>query len=293
MSPVRGGTSAEFWKAVSGIDLQGRGKDWWDGFYQPTNGWFIYYVQGMHGESLFRVPRAEAIKDFPEVVSRIRASNNDTNTTAKTRWIATVLQQSPPAGNDPERFLALVRDEKLRELRNKEERFYEIRLEYEKAFSMRWGRIQRYWLNVVFELAFFTGLFVFAFWPWLRSKGPKAWGIHLGLTVSLLFVPYYLGYCGWTFTSAGPSGGVLYPWTIVWFRNCCFWTPVDEWLFVSTPKILEPLSQTLGSMLAISGGGPLGVLAGLVIGFGIYVLFWLTSVLNNHEKTETPPSTAG
>jgi hypothetical protein len=82
----------------------------------------------------------------------------------------------------------------------------------------------------------------------------------------LLFLPYYLGYATWTFTSAGPSGGVLYPWVILCFGGLRLWTPLDSWILEATPKVLEPLSQRLGSMLVVSGGCEFGPVAALVSG---------------------------
>jgi hypothetical protein len=259
--------------------LDGKRKDWIGSFYQPTNGWFTYYIQGFHGQFLFRIPRSEAIKDFPQALAVIKAVAGTTNLILRTPLALSVLEQNPSAEQDADKFLALLREEKLKEIRKNGEEFYRLSIADEQAFAMRWGRIRRFWLNVVFECVLFSGLSLFAFWPWLRHQGPRAWGIHLGLTPLFLLLPYYFGYCGWTFTSAGPSGGVLYPWTIIWFRDWLFWTPVDEWLLVSSPKVLEPLSQTLGPMLSISGGRPPGIIAALLAGIVINGLIWLTIAL--------------
>ena len=56
--PVRDGNSAAFWKHACGVHLGGQGHDRMGGVYQPRDGWYIYYVQGLHSQILYRVPRA-------------------------------------------------------------------------------------------------------------------------------------------------------------------------------------------------------------------------------------------
>ncbi|HEX7618253.1 MAG TPA: hypothetical protein VF480_06005, partial [Verrucomicrobiae bacterium] len=57
MYPLHRGTSLGFWKNVCGISLDGKKIEELGGFYPPRNGWCIYYLQGYHGQFLFRVPR--------------------------------------------------------------------------------------------------------------------------------------------------------------------------------------------------------------------------------------------
>src|SRR5438876_364621 len=81
----------------------------------------------------------------------------------------------------------------------------------------------------------------------------------------LFFLPYWLGYAQLTFTSAGPSSGVLYPWLLVWFRGLP-WTSLDTTIVRSLPQILEPLSQTPGPMLSLTFFGGVGPVAATVMG---------------------------
>jgi hypothetical protein len=124
-------------------------------------------------------------------------------------------------------------------------------------------------VNIVFECAFFAALTLFALWPALRKSGSWRWGLHVGAIPLLLMLPYYCGYASWTFTSAGPSGGMLYPWVIVWSRDFPIWTATDQWVLGHFPKILEPISQPLGPMLSISGGHMLGPMTAVLIGAGM------------------------
>ena len=95
----------------------------------------------------------------------------------------------------------------------------------------------------------------------------------VGLLPSLLFLPYFLGYVPFTFTSAFPAGGVFYPYILVWFRGLP-WTSLDAWLLRSAPQLFEPLTQHPGPMLAVTGMGGVGPVAtcglGVVIGITIF-----------------------
>jgi hypothetical protein len=229
---------------------------------------------------LYRVSRSEAVADYPEVLQKIAANGRDQDATPAASRAYRVLKEDESAvREDPEELLARTSKAFLLELSREDRELYEYCLSAEEAFSARWDRVGRYWLNLLFESAYFACLSVFAFWPWLRRKGVWSWCIHVGLLPMLLFAPWYLGYAGWTFTSAGPSGGVLYPWVIVWFRRLSFWTPVDSWILENVPRLLEPISQPLGPMLSISGGrglGPVGALVlGLVLSGVTSCVFWL------------------
>jgi hypothetical protein len=272
MYPLHQGTSSDFWKYVCGISLDGEEVKAVGGFYPPRNGLCIYYLQGYHGQFLFQVPRADVIRDFPKAIAKLKEPAS-TNEFGVTRWARAALNNSKTETNF-DQFLASARDEKFKAYKAKDEHLYQYVLDEEKSFEARWNRIQRFWLNIVFESLFFSCLILFAFWPWIRNKGCHAWCFHFSLIPLLLFVPYYLGYCGWTFTSVGPSGGILYPWVIVWFRDCLFWTPIDDWLLSHSPKILESVSQDQGSMMSVSGGSGLGIVALLLIGCVIYACVW-------------------
>lgn len=44
MAPVKEGKSADFWFSACGVDIGGANKDGLDGFYQPRDDWYIYYL---------------------------------------------------------------------------------------------------------------------------------------------------------------------------------------------------------------------------------------------------------
>jgi hypothetical protein len=275
MAPIEEGTSAEFWRLASGVDLDGQHREVWGSIYPPRDGWYFYYVQGYHGQFLYRVKRADADRDFPAVLARIEQERPATNASPPRSPAHAVLNRHRPSvDHDPERFVSLVQAEIRQRIRSKDERVYHSLVADDQAFADRWSRIQRYWLNAVVEIGFFASLTLFAPWPWMRRGIKWKWSLHLALLPLLLFLPFYMGYAAWTFTSVGPSGGILYPWVIVWFRGIPPWTPVDRWLLEHFPKVLEPLSQTLGQWLSYTGGQPLGLVAAMVIGVVIAGLIW-------------------
>jgi hypothetical protein len=272
MLPVKEGRTADFWKFACGVDIGGADLQTYGGFYQPRDGWYIYYSQGIFQQFLFRVPRAQAVAAFPEVVRRIRLSANATNALSSVGMAAAVLDRNPAvAGPSPEQFLSLLRDERLNSLLNQHSSLYDYAVTDEQEFSKRWTRIRHYWMNVVCESVYFGGLTLFALWPWLRGKGSWCWGLHLGSLPVLLMLPYYCGYAAWTFSDPGPSGGVLYPWIIFWLRDSPTWTGADHWVFEHIPKILVPLSQSPGPAFDGTGCGALGPVTALAIGVGMAI----------------------
>jgi hypothetical protein len=61
----------------------------------------------------------------------------------------------------------------------------------------------------------------------------------------------------------------LYPVLIAQFRGLLPWTSLDTTIVKSLPQLLEPLSQTTGPMLSLSGGGAVGPVAALIMSGGI------------------------
>ena len=287
MCPLHEGTSAGFWDCACKIDLSGKSRNWWGGFYPPRDGWYIYYYQDLHGQSLFRVSHEEAIQDFPRVVALLKQLEVSTNTPPITKWAKAALA-NPAAENAPEIFLSQIREAHLNQIKHSDEQLYNYVLDEERSFIARWERAQRYWLNILFETVFFAALILFVLWPWMRGSRTRRCYIHLALVPLLLILPYYFGYCGWTFTSVGPNGGILYPWIIVWFRGCCFWTPMDEWLLNASPKILAPISQNPGPMISVSGGQPPGIIAALLFGCIIAVLFFELDYFRRKKFAPSP-----
>jgi len=286
MRPVREGTSEDFWWCACRVDLDGRDRDVFAGFYQPRDGWYIYYEQGIHGQFLYRLPRSEVLADYPEVLRRmVDAASHEDASPGLCRVREQLEKNRDVVEQNPDELLALICNVRLELLKQEDDGGYDYCLSAEEDFAERWRRIQRYWLNVVFECVFFSGLTVFALWPWLRGKGRTARSIHFGLTPFLLLLPYFLGYATWTFTSAGPSGGVFYPFAILPFRVVRFLGHIDQWCWEAFPKILEPLSQLLGPMLAVTGFGAPGPASAVMFGTVVAAITWTALRLRERSKT--------
>jgi len=94
----------------------------------------------------------------------------------------------------------------------------------------------------------------------------------------LFMLPVYLGYAAYSFTSAGPTGGVLYPWLLmnVSGGSC---NEFDREILAYTPRILEPLSAPIGMPMALSGRGMPGPTTTIIVGLLIALLVFVGHIL--------------
>jgi hypothetical protein len=240
-------------------------RDYFGGVYPPRDGWCIYYHQGFHGQFIYGVRVSDADRLLPEVRRRalsdtpflsaaerdLLTSNANIDQLVKVR-IAAVDAEDSRSSADGAKYRSPELD----------------------AFEIRWTRINRYWLNILFEAVFLNGWLLLLASPFIRRSSPS-WSkaIAAGLAFPMLFVPYFLGYCPWTFTSAGPTGGALYPWMISLVRGGSWgMTSVDSLLIKGSGFPLEPLSQVPGSMMSVSGMGGVAptfaVVIGVLVGMG-------------------------
>jgi hypothetical protein len=269
-SPVRPGDAATFW-ALACRETGSAAPS--GGCYAPRDGWFIYYVQHAHGQALFRVPEADALVAFPAVVERLAAAPpGSVHVDVETGFQLWLKEDAARA--DAKRLLASIHQARLARTKATEPILHAAYLEDEPAFAERWKRVRHYHWNVVAEFLFLTGLIVFGFWPWLRNAGPWAWAWHWGLLPMLFLSPLFLGYCQLTFSSAGSSGGALYPWLLLLLPTC--WTSLDPSILRLLPQPLAQFSQSPGPMLSwsrVGGVGPVAALvAGLLLGVVAFVL---------------------
>jgi hypothetical protein len=271
MRPIKRGTAEEFWQTALAHGFSGT--------YPPRDGWFIYYHQGFHGQFLFKVRDSDAASYFPRALQRLESplELEKTPTDVQAGYKAWLVKD--PTRSDAILFLALARESNLSRFQRESAKIYKHAVAADEEFDVRWRRINRYWLTVLFEFLYFGGLIVFAFWPWLRSPGRWRWALHLGLLPVLLFLPYFMGYATMTFTSAGPSGGALYPWIIIWFGGLNHsWTSLDEPVLKHMPTLLAPIAQSSGPWLSLSGGGP-GPVAIAIMGLIAAALVFVTGTV--------------
>jgi hypothetical protein len=284
MAPIKEGNSSGFWFYACRVKLDGDQQEGsFGGIYQPQDGWFIYYLQGFHGQRLFRVEPSEALADFPVVVEKLHHAPPDTLPpfveNGFQEWV-----RADPTQSDAAALLEKLRDAKFDYMRPVHPEGVEY-LQWEQSdFAERWQRARRYPLNWIVEFLFFTGLILWSAWPWLRRSGPLAWGIHFGLSPVLFFLPYVLGYARLTFTSTGPSGGVLYPWLLLGFSDVP-WTRLDTSIMGHIPQILEPLNQSAGPMWVLSVHGGVGPVAVLAMGTLLGLAAWFIRLRVNRLAT--------
>jgi len=285
VNPVRNGDAATFWLHASGIDVGAKHPRISYSFYQPRDGWFIYYVQGFEERMLYRVKDSDAIALFPKVVDKLQKAppgvlNLDVEKGFR-EW-----RNSGAAPDDAAGLLGKLRNAQLARLQQEDARLFEYRRGEEDELTERWRRLQHYPWNVRGEFLFLAGMILFAAWPWLRGAGHVRWAIHLGLLPILFCLPYWLGYAPFTFTSA-PSGGVLYPGLLRSVFHGLPWTSIDTTIVRSLPKPLEPLSQTPGPMLALAFMGGLGPVAVTGIGLALAVtVFTVGEVRRRLERAK-------
>jgi len=280
MAPVQRGTAEELWEQACHFDprdmvLGGHGE-----VFGARDGYFLYDIHHMHGSYLYCVPESEVLATFEEVVEKLRVSKENPNIYEHARTGFEKWSSNPDLARDnPEDLLSEIRKAHLVHYRKGDPDIYSMHETEAWLTNLRWTRSKWYWANIVFEWLFFSALILFAAWPFLVDKPWHRWALHLGLLPMLLMLPTYLGYARYTFSSTGPTGGVLYPWIIERFSggNC---NDLDRWILTYTPLILEPLSSPIGMPMALSWRGMPGPTTMVIAGVGIVcVVFTCHQVL--------------
>jgi hypothetical protein len=276
--PIRPGTADSFWAAATGVrNEKNNGRYTWCLPYE-MDGWFLYTSDHFHGSAFFRVPAAEVLANCPkaadELVSDEKFVQEEWGMEAFRTW-----EKADPEHANPRLFLTYLRASRLEwTIKKHPERLNrEIERDYDLAVASQ--RMRLFPLMQIAEWGYLSALILFAAWPWLRKRGRWAWAIHIALLPSLLMMPYYFGYCIWNYTSAGPGGGVVYPFILDLFRPMP-WTSLDREIVLRIPHIFAPLTGPLGPMLSLSGGGGAGPVGVFCLGLGLgAIVFGLGTVL--------------
>lgn len=292
MAPIRKGTSEAFWYVACNADLDPNVKHEWIGQVVLREGWFIYELKHIHGSYLFRIPEFKAMLDFPKVLKQLDAEleNADPNNfflAGYREWKAT---------NETERggvkgLLEKIDEARASLLQSRSPEMDGYRRLKSYLLENRIRQAKWYWANLVFEFVFLSGLVWFAIWPIIRRKRPWRWALHLGPVPLFFMLPVYLGYATYTFTSAGPSGGVFYPWLLVFLRGGRM-SQIDQIIIERLPQILEPLSQGIGMPMALTGMGLWGPTAtvgcSLVVAVAAFAVgWWVKNKSKINQKTNT------
>jgi hypothetical protein len=276
MAPVQTGSPEVFWKLASGVDLREKTHPTGGYAYFPDDGWAAYSLSHMHGSDLFRVREDEVLSHFESVKSALQAAADRNDDTPYVRgynaWQARDRQYLTPA-----RLLNELQRAQRESLAASDANSLTFAVIEEQYFWERWQRLSWYWANFVFEWAFLTGLALLIAWPGIHRLSHFRWAVHAGFFPLLFMSPIYLGYATYSLTSAGPSGGILYPYLLrVTFGGRC--NELDRWLLAHTPQVLEPLSSPIGGWVALSGRGMLGPTSAIYYGLLVAVAVVFISV---------------
>lgn len=285
LRPVQDGTAEEYWQLLHRLEppkdniVSGSSAS----LPLPADGHCYYSEGGFHGSSYYRVSETEVAALWPEVVRRLEAADPKS-------WQAEGYRHWLELDPNRKRWSDLamsLRATFLKEKANK--RLFSFSLQTDSA--MQWGflldRISLYPLLQFGEWVYLSGVVVFAAWPWLRNLGRWRWGIHFALLPWLLMLPYYLGYCSWTFSPEMPSGGVVYPRILKLVRPVP-WCDADTNIVRQLPKTLASLN---GPIVSLDGWRSCGPLAMGVIGLGLGAAVFGAGTLGGRAKrgrNETP-----
>ena len=260
MVPVKKGNSNDFWFAACKVDLKSQYKDYfiYGDYIDRKNDCYIYEIGHMHGSTLYKMPVYEVVADWSNVLLALekKAETDDPNfyvVAGYQNWKSASLGET----NNIESLIDSINEAKETWQKSKGADFCEYTCSQKKSLARRLQKTKWYWANIVFEFAWLSGLVWLAFSPLIWKKPPIQWAIHFGFLPILFMLPVYLGYAIFSFTSIGPSGGILYPWLYIFFaggKMCNLYLKIIEYL----PQILEPISQDVGDPIAVTGMGMWG-----------------------------------
>jgi len=275
MAPIHRGNSHQFWNCACGVVLSSEAdSDWGGDAYFVDDVWAAYEMFHMHGGRVFCVPLLEVSSDFDAVVDKLQKQyeleKRHDAIKGYVRW-----RDDAKLPRDGQTLLKCIQREYLRSRVERGIASVEFSVQNEQLFWQRWQRADWYWASIVFEWMFLSGLALFAMWPGIRNRSVVRWAIHIAFLPFLFLTPAYLGYATFSFTSAGPSGGILYPYLLMFLRNGSM-TEFDGKVLRYIPRILEPLSAPIGSPMALTFlgmPGPTSVIsAGVICGVALLAI---------------------
>jgi hypothetical protein len=297
MAPIQPGSAVKFWQAA-GVRLEVKNDDDWGGnnAYFIDDEWAAYEIGHWHGSELYSVPLKEVMPYFDKVVELLREDHEQGKDTVAVRgyikWCEIHFQQ-----RNAQALVASNNNEWQEKLAAQGSGVLAVHLMDEELFWKRWRQSHWYWACVAFEWTLFTGLAWFAAWPILHRRSPLRLAFQAAVVPTLFLLPTYLGYATAAFTSAGPRGGVLYPFLLGFTRGGSM-GKFDQWLLNRLPQILEPLSPSIGQPMALTGLGMPGptstLIAGVVLGLAILGMSaWIRGANFRSDPLNRPSTFAG
>lgn len=260
MQPVKPGNARAFWNIVASVKWDDAPKKpEWSGDFLIDGDHFYYTHQHLHGSVLYETNRSDVTHLWPEVRKRLagrsrRSARVDLAAEEYAKW-------KTEKGNDIDAFLDGLQDRRIKK-RDSLMRYLAVE---QYLFQRRVDKARRYAANLVFEFLWFSMLVWLIFRPLIRRTGRVRAFLHWQLAPLMLFLPVYLGYATWTFTSVGPSGGVLYP-QLISFLTGGHRNLLDQYILESLPPVLVSISQDIGPLMVVSGRGMIGPTSLLMFG---------------------------
>jgi hypothetical protein len=261
MQPVPYGDAEDYWEFACGIELNA-----FDGYFPyarrtgvfpKTDGWYFYYFQEHHGRHIYRVTEESLIKTVHEVFPLL---NIEITKSAQKNLRERELGEKNMRRKECHKLMADIKgnDTQFIEKVNIERSSASNHLGGEReiaSFKIQWERAKIYWVSVVFESVFLCFWWIFTFHKGAFGKLNEKFSIRLAFFPLILFIPHYLGYAPYLFSS-GPSGGILYPLFAIMLVALPFgWVPfnlIDIWILELLPQPLMYISQGPASPLALS-----------------------------------------
>jgi hypothetical protein len=268
MAPLKRGSVEHFWKCACGVDLASDKDTSVGDAYLVDDKWAAYEISNLHGSKIYFVSADDAISRFDAVVTLLRAAKQRGEESKFVEGLV-AWDHSVERPRTAQSLLDEIKAASRKAYAAKDIDLLVYSITSEQQFWQRWRRADWYWANFAFEWAGLSGLALFAVWTGIRRKSPLRLALHAALLPLLFLLPTYLGYATFSFTSAGPSGGIVYPYLLWWARGGSV-NSFDRWLLERLPQVLEPISTPIGSPMALTGMGLPGptsaLIAGIVVG---------------------------
>ena len=270
--PVEKCNAEDFWYLTCRVDI---GSQYVDclagGDYAVIQGEWVIFDFPYAYYYLAKVDASEILETFPCVLEKLeqRLAKNEPNdwvANGYADWKQNYLDESNVEIEIVPELVSSIESAFTNYLYHKEPACINIRAEYfafnRFDFDYRLRQVKWFWATVLFEFCCLAGLVWFLAWPIIRRMHWKHLVIRMGLAPVWLFLPYFLGYAQYTFTSLFPRGGFLYPFVIAWFPigSMNSW---DRAIVEHLPQIFAPLSPGMGSPMVIAdmgGPGPTSIL---------------------------------
>jgi hypothetical protein len=242
-APVRAGSAQDYWSVVCGEKRYPPGvMAYWTAYATPRDA-FLYEDCTLESTVLYEAPAADVRSQFEEVVARLEEPNAAFRPYVldgfKT-WQAGLRDSS----RTPESLVKAIDESCFAKLKAEHPDAYYYHQHVRKEIDERRLRANWFWAAIVFEWAYLTGFLLWLSWPIIRNGGRVRWAVHVGAAPLLLYLPLYFDYAPYLYTSIEPSGGIVYPWLVGWFRGLPGWPlgALDTWLLRHMPPLLESLS---------------------------------------------------